>query len=67
MTLFEHELMIGKLTQMLHLKDLRQLINQQTPFTFAGMHMTESDNRYHIDQDFNMSKIEQIPSKADIG
>ena len=39
--------------------------NQQAPFTFAGMHITESDNIYHIDLDFYMSKIEQIPSDAE--
>ena len=39
--------------------------NQQKPFTFAGMHITESENMYHIDRDFCMSKIEQIPSNAE--
>ena len=36
--------------------------NQQAPFTFAVMHITESENTYHIDQDFYMDKMEQIPS-----
>ena len=40
--------------------------NQQAPFTFAGMHITEFDNIYHIDQDFYMSKIEQIPSDSEL-
>ena len=40
--------------------------NQQAPFTFAGMHITESDNMDHIDQAFYMSKIEQIPANAEI-
>ena len=40
--------------------------NQQTPFTFAGMHITEYDNMYHIDQDFYISKIEQISSNAEL-
>ena len=31
--------------------------NQQAPFTFAGMHITEFDNMYHIDQDLYMSRI----------
>ena len=39
--------------------------NQQEPFNFAGMHITESDNIYHTDQDFYLSKIEQIPSNAE--
>ena len=39
--------------------------NQQALFTFTGMHITESDNMCHIDQDFYMSKIEQIPSNAE--
>ena len=39
--------------------------NQQATFTFAEMHITESDNMYQIDQDFYMSKIEQIPSDAE--
>ena len=39
--------------------------NQQAPFTFAGMYITESDKMYHIDQEFFMSKIEQIPSDAE--
>ena len=39
--------------------------NQKKPFTFAGMHITESDNMYHIDSDFHMSKIEQIPSETE--
>ena len=30
------------------------------------MHITEYDNMYSIDQDFYMSKIEQIPSKAEL-
>ena len=29
------------------------------------MRITESDNMYHIDQDFYMGKIEQIPSSAE--
>ena len=29
------------------------------------MHITESDNMYHIDQDLYMNKIEQIPSNAE--
>ena len=39
--------------------------NQQAPFKFAGMHITESDNMYHINQDFYESKIEQVPSDAE--
>ena len=39
--------------------------NQQTRFTFAKMHIIESENLYHIDQDFYVSKIEQIPSDAE--
>ena len=39
--------------------------NQQAPFTFAGIHITESDNKYTIDQDFYLSKIEQNPSNAE--
>ena len=39
--------------------------NQQASFIFAGMHITESDKMYHIDQGFYMSKIEQIPSDAE--
>ena len=38
---------------------------QQVPFTFAGMHITESDNMYHRDQDLYMNKIEQIPYNAE--
>ena len=30
------------------------------------MHITESDNIKHIDQDLYMSKINQIPSKAEL-
>ena len=29
------------------------------------MHITESDNMYHIDQNFYMSKIEHVPSEAE--
>ena len=29
------------------------------------MNITESDNVHHIEQDFYMSKIEQIPSTAE--
>ena len=36
--------------------------NQQALFTFAGMHITEPESMYHTDQDFYMSKIEQILS-----
>ena len=39
--------------------------NQQTSFTFVGMHITESGNMYHIDQHFYMNKIEQIPYKTE--
>ena len=39
--------------------------NQQEPFSFALMHINESDNVYHIDQDLHMNKIEQIPSDAE--
>ena len=38
--------------------------NQQAPFIFAGIHITESDNLYHIDRDFDKSNIEQNPSGA---
>ena len=38
--------------------------NQQAPFTFAGMHTTESDNTHHIDQESYKNKIEQIRSDA---
>ena len=31
--------------------------NQQASFIFAEMHITESGNMYHIDQDFYMNKI----------
>ena len=34
--------------------------NQQALFNCAGMHITKSDNTYHIDQDFYISKIEQM-------
>ena len=36
--------------------------NKQAPFTFAGMHVTESDIMHLIDQDFHWSKVEHIPS-----
>ena len=39
--------------------------SQQEPFTFSGMHMTESDSLYHIEQDFYMSTTEQIPSDTE--
>ena len=39
--------------------------NQQEPFAFAWMHITESHNVYNIEQDFYMSKIEQIPPNAE--
>ena len=39
--------------------------NQQAPLTLAGMHITESENMYHIDQDSCMRNIEQIPSDAE--
>ena len=38
--------------------------SQQAPSIFAGMHITESENMFHIDQDFYMSRIEQIPLNA---
>ena len=31
---------------------------------FARMHITVSDDMYHIDQDFYMNKIGQVPSDA---
>ena len=34
--------------------------NQEGQFTFAGMQITQSENTYHIDQDFYGSKIEHI-------
>ena len=39
--------------------------NQQATFTFALIHITESGNMYHIDQNFNKSKIAQILSDAE--
>ena len=39
--------------------------NQQAPFIFVGMLITESDNMHHIDQDFYMNKVEQIPSNTE--
>ena len=39
--------------------------NQQTPSTLARMHISDSDNMYHIYQDFFMSKIYQIISDAE--
>ena len=36
--------------------------NQQAPTILTRMDITESDNMSHIDQDFCMNKIEQIPS-----
>ena len=38
--------------------------NKKAPFTFAGMHITDSENMHLIDKDLYMSKIEQIPSDA---
>ena len=39
--------------------------NEEPPFTFAGMHITYNQGMFNIDQDFYMSKIEQIPSDAE--
>ena len=39
--------------------------NQQEPLTLARMHITESDSMFHIDHEFYMSNIEQIPSDAE--
>ena len=36
----------------------------QASFKFTGMHISESDSRYHIDHDFFMSRVEQAPSNA---
>ena len=33
-------------------------ISQHAPFIFTGMHVTDFENMYHIDQDFYLSKIE---------
>ena len=38
--------------------------NQKAPLTFAGIHITESNNMYYIDPDLYMSTIEKIPSDA---
>ena len=34
--------------------------DQHAPLKLNGMHITESDSMYHIDQDLYMGKIEQI-------
>ena len=47
------------------LEQLKAAENQQAPFTFAEMHITEFDNMYHINQDLYTSKIEKIPSNAE--
>ena len=47
------------------LKRFKSIGNQQALFAFAGMHITKFDNMYHIDQDFYMNKIGQIPSNAE--
>ena len=39
--------------------------NQQPPFTFAEMHITKFDSMYHINQDFDMSKIEPLSYDAE--
>ena len=66
MTFIEHERMNGKLTQMLHLNDSKLLETNKHHFLFVGVHITESDNVHRIDQNFYMSKIEQIPSDAEV-
>ena len=38
--------------------------NKQAQFAFARMYITDSENMYHIDQDFYINKIEQIPSNT---
>ena len=37
----------------------------QTSFILSEMHVAQSDNMSHIDQDFFMSKTEQIPSDTE--
>ena len=32
--------------------------NEQLPFTFAGIHITDNESMVHIDQDIYMRKIE---------
>ena len=39
---------------------------KHTALTFAVFHFTESENMYHIDQDFYMSNIEQIPADVEL-
>ena len=34
---------------------------QQPPFAFTGMLITDFGNMFHIDLDFDLSEIEQIP------
>ena len=65
MTFFEQERMKGKLTQMLYLNNSRQLQANKAPSIFVGMHITETGDMYHIDQDFYMNKIEQNPSDVE--
>ena len=40
--------------------------SKQGPFNFAEVHIIGSENMYHIDQDFYISKIEKIPSEAEL-
>ena len=65
MTFFVQEQNRGQTHSDATLERLETTGNQQAPFIFAVMHITESDNMYHIDIDFYMSKSEQIPSNAE--
>ena len=47
------------------LERLESAGNQKESFTFAGIHITEPDNLYHIDDYFYMAKTYQIPSNAE--
>ena len=65
MTFFEQEQMNGKLTQMLHLNESKKTENQEAPFSFPGVRISQSKNKYQIDQDLYMSQIARISCNAE--
>ena len=61
MSFFDQEQINGKLTKVLHLNNSK-LLQKEARFKFAGMHITEFDNIYNVDQDFYMNEMEKIIS-----
>ena len=64
-TFFEQKQINSKLTLILRLNDSKSLETSKHHSSFAGMHVTQSENMHRFDQGSYMSKTETIPSNAE--